>query len=200
MNTPTQFKQRLASELSAMATHPAPAPAPATRAPARRLRLPFAIAAVATAAAAAVVVPTLTGSGSSPAYAVTREDDGSLTLLLNRPEGLPGLQKQLKKMGVRAAVLEGDKNCPTGAPPHAPWATAGYALTFPSDPAKAIVHPDMIPDDTVLSNGRRVAGATLLIVAEFGKDNATKAVSFRLVSKVPKCSVPGIGGGPSAHA
>lgn len=198
MNTPTQFKQRLASELSALAAHPTPAPA--TRAPARRLRLPFAVAAVATAAAAAVVVPTLTGSGSSPAYAVTQEDDGSLILHLNRPEGLPGLQKQLQKMGVRAAVLEGDKNCPTGAPPHAPWATGGYALTFPSDPGKAVVHPDLIPDDTVSSNGRRVAGATLLIVAEFGEDNSTKAVSFRLVSKVPKCSVPGIGGGPGAHA
>ncbi|MGY0060115.1 hypothetical protein ACWY4P_26820 [Streptomyces sp. LZ34] len=198
MSTPTQFKQRLASELSAMAT--APAPVPATRAPARRLRLPLAIATVATAAAAAVVVPTLSGSGTSPAYAVTKQDDGSLILHLNRPEGLPGLQKQLTKMGVRAAALEGDENCPTGAPPHAPWATAGYAMTFPSAPGKALIHPEMIPDDTVLPDGRRVAGATLLIVAEFGKDNSTKAVSFRLVSKVPKCSVPGIGGGPDAHA
>ncbi|MGW3562858.1 hypothetical protein ACWDSL_02975 [Streptomyces sp. NPDC000941] len=202
MSAPTQFKQGLAAELSAMATAqaPAPAPAPATRAPARRLRLPLAVATVAAAAAAAVVVPALSGSGGSPAYAVTKKDDGSLILHLNRPEGLPGLQQQLKKMGVRAAALEGDENCPTGAPPHAPWATAGYALTFPSDPGKAVIHPDLIPDDTVRSDGRRVAGATLLIVAEFGKDNATKSVSFRLVSKVPECSVPGIGGGPDAHA
>jgi hypothetical protein len=199
MSTPTQFKQRLGAELSAMAT--APAPAPATRAPARRLRLPLAVATVATAAAAAVVVPTLGGSGGSPAYAVTKKDYGSLILHLNRHEGLPGLQTQLKKMGVRAAVLEGDENCPTGAPPHAPLASAGgYALTFPSDPGKALIHPDRIPDAVVLPNGRRVAGATLLIVAEFGRDNATKAVSFRLVSKVPRCSVPGIGGGPDAHA
>ncbi|MDP9612721.1 hypothetical protein JOF35_004998 [Streptomyces demainii] len=37
-------------------------------------------------------------------------------------------------------------------------------------------------------------------MAEFGKDHRTKGVSFRLVEKVPKCSVPGIGaGGPDAH-
>ncbi|WP_413807281.1 hypothetical protein [Streptomyces sp. OE57] len=198
MSTPTGFKQRLASELSAMATDPAPVRA--TRAPARRLRVRFAVAAVAAAAAAAVVVPTLSGSGASPAYAVTEQDDGSLILHLDRAEGLPGLQKQLKEMGVRAAVLEGDENCPTGAPPHAPWATAGYALTFPSAPGRALIHPDMIPDDTVLPNGKRIKGATLLIVAEFGKDHTTKSVSFRLVRKVPKCSVPGIGGGQDAHA
>ena len=48
MSTPTGFKQRLAAELSAMATHPAPVQA--TRTPARRLRVPLTIAAVATAA------------------------------------------------------------------------------------------------------------------------------------------------------
>ncbi|MDP9613412.1 hypothetical protein [Streptomyces demainii] len=198
MSTPTGFKRRLASELSAMAT--APAPVGATRAPARRLRVRFAIAAVATAAATAVVVPTLSGSGAAPAYAVTKQDDGSLILHLDRPEGLPGLQKQLKEMGVRAAVLEGDKNCPTGAPPEAPWATMDYAMTVSSQPWSAIIRPDMIPDDTVLPDGRRVKGATLLIVAEFGKNHTTKGVSFRLVEEVPKCSVPGIGaGGPDAH-
>ncbi|GAA2317110.1 hypothetical protein [Streptomyces violaceusniger] len=198
MSTPTGFKRRLASELSAMATDPAPAAA--TRAPARRFRVRFAVAAVAAAAATAVVVPTLSGSGASPAYAVTKQDDGSLVLRLDRPEGLPGLQKQLKEMGVRAAALEGDENCPTGAPPHAPWATAGYAMTVSSDPWSAVIHPELIPDDTVLPNGKRVKGATLLIVAEFGKDHTTKGVSFRLVEKVPECSVPGIGaGGPNAH-
>ncbi|CDR06659.1 hypothetical protein [Streptomyces iranensis] len=197
MSTPTGFKQRLESELSAMATDPAPLRA--TRAPARRLRVRFAVTAVAAAAATAVVVPTLSGSGASPAYAVTKQGDGSLVLRLDRAEGLPGLQKQLKEMGVRAAVLEGDKKCPTGAPPESPWATEDYAMTFPAQPWKAVIHPDMIPDAAVLPDGRRVGAATLLVVAEFGKDHSTQAVSFRLVEKVPTCSVPGIGGGPDAH-
>ncbi|MGP4010906.1 hypothetical protein [Streptomyces sp. 4N124] len=190
MNTPTGFKQRLASELSAMAT--APAPVPGTRAPARRRRIPFTVAAVATAAvAAAVVVPTLTGSGSSPAYAVTRQDDGSLIVELNRAEGAPGLQKQLNKMGVRAAVLEGDDRCATGAPPEAPGSHERYPMTFSDSEAPWMghIHPDLIHD-----------GETLLLVAESRDDGTTRAVSSRLVTKVPTCSVPGIGGGPDAHA
>ncbi|WP_128377621.1 hypothetical protein [Streptomyces cavernae] len=187
MNTPTGYKQRLASELSAMATHPAPVTA--TRAPARRLRVPFTIAAVATAAvAAAVVVPTLSGSGSSPAYAVTQRSDGSVALDLNRAEGLPGLQQQLKKLGLPAVVLEGDENCATGKPPLAPGAEGRYPMTYTNTkPFKGIIDPDLIRD-----------GETLLIVADFRDDDSVLSVSYRLVSKVPTCSEPWIGGGPDA--
>ncbi|MFF6995909.1 hypothetical protein ACFY93_13285 [Streptomyces sp. NPDC008313] len=190
MSTPTHFKRRLASELSAMAaTEAAPT---ATRAPARRPRVRFTIAAgIAAAAAAAVVVPTVSGSGSSPAYAVTRQDDGSLILEMRRAEGAPGLQRQLNKMGVRAAVLEGDAHCATGAPSEAPGSHDRYPMTFSdSEPSwQAHIHPDLIHD-----------GETLLIVAESEDDGTTRAVSSRLVTKVPACSVPGIGGGPDAHA
>ncbi|MEV0266474.1 hypothetical protein AB0I49_34730 [Streptomyces sp. NPDC050617] len=180
MTTPNGFKKQLAEELSAMAT--APSPAPAAPVPARRRRTPFAVAAVA-AAAAAIVVPAVSGSGSTPAYAVDKQDDGSLVLDLNRPEGLPGLQEQLKKLGVPAVALKADKGC-TEAPPAEYWATKYLALT--SEPGKARIRPDMIPH-----------AATLLIVAEFKKDDSVKAVSYRLVkkNKVPTCAVPGIGEG-----
>ncbi|MEU9189557.1 hypothetical protein AB0D14_34450 [Streptomyces sp. NPDC048484] len=189
MSTPTGFKQRLASELSAMATESAPASA--TRVPARHLRVRFTVAAVATAVAAAVVVPMVSGSGSSPAYAVTRQDDGSLILELHRTEGESGLQKQLNRMGVRAAVLEGDDHCATGVPTEAPGSLERYPMTFSDSepPWTARIHPDLIHD-----------GETLLIVAESKDDGTTRAVSSRLVTKVPACSVPGIGGGPDAHA
>src|SRR5207245_1314118 len=105
MSTPTGFKKRLGAELSAMAADPVPAPVPATRAPARR-RVRLTVAVATAAVAAAVAVPVLSGSGSSPAYAVTKQSDGSLMLYLNRHDGLSGLQKQLRRMGVRAAALE----------------------------------------------------------------------------------------------
>ncbi len=180
MTTPTGFKKQLAAELSARAT--APSPGPAASAPARRRRAPFALAAVA-AATAAIVVPTVSGSGSTPAFAVTKQADGSLILDLNRAEGLPGLQEQLKKLGVPAVALKADKNC-TEAPPAEYWATKFHALT--SEPGKARIRTDMIPKK-----------ATLLIVAEFKKDDSVKAVSYRLVkkNKVPTCAVPGIGEG-----
>ena len=183
MNTPTGFKQRLASELSAMATHPAPAQA--ARTPSRRLRVPFTIAAVAAAAvAAAIVVPTLSGAGNSPAYAVTQEDDGSLIMDLKRGDGMPGLEKQLKKMGVRAAILKGDEDCSTGMPPVVPGSSQREPVTyFDNDPGKARINPDRIRD-----------GETLLLVAEFRNGEDTPfAVSDRLVQKVPACSVGGIG-------
>ncbi|MEW2399220.1 hypothetical protein [Streptomyces sp. NPDC046862] len=188
MSMPTGFKQRLASELTAMATEPAPVPA--TRAPARGLRTRIALGAVVTAAAAAaVVVPTVSGTGGSPAYAVTRQDDGSLVLELNRAEGAPGLQKRLNSMGVRAAVLEGDDNCFTGEPPLAPGAQGRYPMSFdPEISYKASVHPALIHD-----------GETLLVVAESRQDGTIRAISSRLVTKVPRCSVSGIGGGPAAH-
>ncbi|BCL28966.1 hypothetical protein ACFFS2_05960 [Streptomyces aurantiacus] len=183
MSTPTGFKRRLAAELSAMATHPAPAQA--TRAPARRLRVPLTIAAVATAAVAtAVVVPSLSGAGSSPAYAVAQESDGSLVMDLKHGDGMPGLEKQLRKMGVRAAILKGDKDCSTGKPPMVPGSSQREPVTyFDNDPGKARINPDRIRD-----------GETLLIVAEFRKgDDAPFAVSDRLVPEVPTCSVGGIG-------
>ncbi|GLY97203.1 hypothetical protein [Actinoplanes sp. NBRC 103695] len=183
MNTPTGFKQRLASELSAMATHPAPAQA--ARNPARRLRLPFMIATVAAAAVAvAVVVPALSGAGDSPAYAVTQENDGSLVMDLKRGDGMPGLEKQLKKMGVRAAILKGDEDCATGIPPMVPGSSQREPVTyFDDDPGKARINPDRIRD-----------GETLLIVAEFRNGEDTPfAVSDRLVLNVPACSVGGIG-------
>ncbi|MEU7040019.1 hypothetical protein AB0A77_03040 [Streptomyces varsoviensis] len=179
MTTPNGFKKQLAEQLSAMATAPA---APAASVPARRRRTPLAVAAVA-AVAAAVVVPAVSGSGSTPAYAVNKQADGSLILDLNRAEGLPGLQKQLKKLGVPAVALKADKNC-TEAPPAEYWATQFHALT--SEPGKARIRPDMIPH-----------AATLLIVAEFKKDDSVKSVAYRLVkkNKVPTCAVPGIGEG-----
>ncbi|WP_326729214.1 hypothetical protein [Streptomyces phaeochromogenes] len=183
MSTPTGFKRRLASELSAMATHsvPAPAPAPVTPALSRRLRVPLTAAAVVAAAvAAAVIVPTLGGSGGSPAYAVTRQDDGSLILHLNRAEGLDGLQKQLTSMGVRAVALEADESCAEGHPGAGTWATEDPVLTFPSDPGKAQIHPDIFPKD-----------ATLLLVAEFKGDGSVRAMTDWLVEKVPTCSLPG---------
>jgi hypothetical protein len=183
MNTPTGFKQRLASELSAMATHPAPAQV--ARTPARRLRVPFTIAvATAAAVAAAVIVPALSGPGGSPAYAVTRQNDGSLVMDLKHGDGMPGLEKQLKKMGVPAAILEGDEDCSTGMPPMVPGSAQREPVTyFDNDPGKARINPDRIRD-----------GETLLIVAEFRKGEETPfAVSDRLVLKVPACSVGGIG-------
>ncbi|MDI6520359.1 hypothetical protein QMA61_29720 [Streptomyces coelicoflavus] len=193
MNTPTGFKDRLANELSAMA-HASPA-APATPTLGRRRRAPLMAAGVA-AAAAAVILPSVSGSGATPAYAVSEENDGSVLVHLNRPEGLPGLQKQLKALGIRAVALKADDNCPTKYP-FAAYATAKPTLTYPSDPGKVRIYPNRIPDGTgdifeslPTSESRP---ATLLLVAEFRKDGTVRTMTPWLVKDVPSCSLPGTG-------
>ncbi|NHI12022.1 hypothetical protein STPH2_7392 [Streptomyces sp. KO7888] len=195
MNTPTAFKDRLASELSAMAT--ATAPASVAAAPVRRLRVPLMAAGVATAAAAAaVILPSVSGSGASPAYAVTEEDDGSVIVDLNRPEGLPGLQKQLKELGIRAVAQQGDKDCAAGYP--GGWALAKAVLTYPSDPGKVRIYPDRLPvhDAAADGNKKRIDDVqrpdpTLLLVADFEKDGTVRTLTDWVVNEVPSCSLPG---------
>ncbi|MDX3321204.1 hypothetical protein PV415_30315 [Streptomyces sp. ME03-5684b] len=190
MSTPTHFKRRLASELASMAAEYGPAPV--TRTPARRLHVRFTVAAVtAAAAAAAVVIPTVSGSGSAPAYAVTQQDDGSLTLEIRDTDGMSDLQDKLDELGVRAKVLEGDDRCATGAPPEAPGAHLRYPMTFSDADGPGSVHfdPDLIHENE-----------TLLIVVGTREDTTIRSLSSRLVTQVPACSVPNIGGGPPAHA
>lgn len=61
--------------------------------------------AAAVAAAVAIVVPAVTGGpGASKAYAVTRDDDGTVTVTVYRFDDAAGLQSQLKAKGVNAVV------------------------------------------------------------------------------------------------
>lgn len=73
---------------------------PPTRRPVRR-RLVLAGASVA-AVAAAVTVPL--ALGGSPAYAVSPNSDGSVTVAIQRPEDADGLQRTLAANGVTAKV------------------------------------------------------------------------------------------------
>lgn len=175
--------------------HRARHPAPATRTPARRSRVRFTVmgvvAVTAVAAAAGVVIPTVSGSGSAPAYAVIQQDDGSLTLELRDTDGMSDLQDKLDELGVRARVLEGDDRCATGAPPEAPGAHLRYPMTFSDREGLGTVHfdPALFHEDE-----------TLLIVVGTREGTTIRSVSSRLVTQVPACSVPNIGGGPPAHA
>jgi hypothetical protein len=57
--------------------------------------------------------------GSSPAYAVTRHDDGTVTVSVNRPSGVAGANVTLHAMGARVAVVPVRPGCPAiGSLPH----------------------------------------------------------------------------------
>lgn len=101
--TPTQFEDRLLAELrQVVATRPEPAAvSPPRRAPRPRL---LAGAATATAAAAAVVAVAASGGGASPAYAVDRQADGSVTVTISSLRDADGLERKLRAAGVPAVV------------------------------------------------------------------------------------------------
>ncbi|MBT2448215.1 hypothetical protein J7F03_14215 [Streptomyces sp. ISL-43] len=109
---PSAFEERLKAELVAIAAEGAQAQAEtkagfAVRSPARRLRMPLAVGLAASAAAALIALPVMGDEGgTSAAYALTKGEDGTITVKLFNPEGLPGLERELRGLGVPVVVVD----------------------------------------------------------------------------------------------
>ena len=89
--------------------------------PRRRRRLTLGLSAVAVAACAATVVPSvLLGGGGAPAYAVTRDPDGTVKVTISDivdAADAAGLQNALRAEGIRARVWVGNTDrAPAGNP------------------------------------------------------------------------------------
>src|ERR1700761_6545512 len=77
---------------------------------------------VGAAAIAAVAALLLSASTSAPAFAVTRNRDGTVTVNLMRASGIEGANKELAAMGARAQIATPGKSapnlvCPGGTAP-----------------------------------------------------------------------------------
>src|SRR5215469_14005002 len=109
----TKFEDQLLGQLMAEHGHrlrAVPRPEPARR----RLRRP-AWAAAGAAGVAAAVTAVVMALGSAPAYAaysVTRHQDGTVTVSVNRPSGVNGANVTLHAMGARVAVVPVRPGCP----------------------------------------------------------------------------------------
>lgn len=66
----------------------------------------------------AVLAIVLSAAGSSPAFAVTRNRDGSYSLTLRSLSAIPAANRKLSKMGLHATLVQAAANCPTQRPPH----------------------------------------------------------------------------------
>src|ERR1700733_15649999 len=64
---------------------------------------------VAGASAAAVIV--LGAAGSTPAYAVTRHPDGSVSVTIRRIDGIQGANQRLAQLGIRARAVQVAGGC-----------------------------------------------------------------------------------------
>lgn len=69
------------------------------------------LAAGALGLAAAVVVGVNTIGAGSPAYAVTRDSDGTITVSLRDVSGVAGANAELRRLGVRAVAVPMTRHC-----------------------------------------------------------------------------------------
>ncbi|TDU75653.1 hypothetical protein [Streptomyces sp. KS 21] len=102
---PTRFEERLKEELLAIAADRSRIEEQTdftVRSPARRFRMPLALGVAAAAAAGLLVALPVVGDdgGGAPAYALTKSSDGTITVKLFNPGGLPGLERELRTLGV----------------------------------------------------------------------------------------------------
>jgi hypothetical protein len=103
MNQLGHFEQNLLTELREVVAEQAAAPQPRRALPRKRLAL--ATAGVGLLATGLLVgVPAMDGDRTPAAYAVTPNDDGTVTVVLNRPEDPEGLERELATHGITAEV------------------------------------------------------------------------------------------------
>jgi hypothetical protein len=110
----TRFADQLLDDLmrehGPALTHAAPPATPARHAAAGRKLVMAGAGGVAVAAAAAGV---LVAGGGAPAYAVSTHPDGTVTLAVTRPAGIPGANGALHKLGDRVVVVPVRPGCPS---------------------------------------------------------------------------------------
>jgi hypothetical protein len=110
---PIGFEERLLAELRSVVAEPPRRERP-TRRP-RRLVLAGSLAGVAAVAATAGVF--LLGGGATPAYAVSKNDDGTVTVEISSLNDAAGLERKLRDAGIRAVV----QYVPRGKACKQPW-------------------------------------------------------------------------------
>jgi hypothetical protein len=98
-------------------------------------------------------------AGTSPAFAVTKNNDGSVTVEIGRIAAIPGANAKLRALGYRAQVVQMRAAC---APGHRGWTIQGLPKAGQvRGPANARFDPGQIPAGKVVvipawRRGRRI--------------------------------------------
>ncbi len=132
---------------------------------ARRQPVAMTAGALAVVAAAAVAVVLLVSATAStpPAYALTRNPDGSITVTFNDLQtAIPQLNARFAAMGIDETVIPITKGCPTKlSVPAYPQADSGDTLTFTPNEGRQYLAPGF---DGVLAAGYSSSGRLLVFI------------------------------------
>jgi hypothetical protein len=147
MNQLGQFEQNLLTELREVVAERTAVPQPRPR-----KRLVLAAAAGGLLAAGLVLgLPALNGDQTSAAYAVATNDDGTITITVNRLEDPEGLERELAAHGITADVIFAppDKMC--------------YHAPRPASLVEAFVGVTRNDEDTITLQSADLEGRTLVV-------------------------------------
>lgn len=172
----TVFEDRLWSELLETSCDVAPVGAKSV-AP-RRNSLKFAAAGTAIAAVLGTSAALALDSVSSPpAFAVTQNTDGTITVDINELTGVSGANAQLASLGVRAEAIVIDPSCTSDAR-SIPYPDLHGAILGPSDLTVGVtIHPAAIPaGDTLLLGAKQGASGQVAVRVMLVKDPAPSCV------------------------
>jgi hypothetical protein len=176
----SRFEDRLWDELveqhGALLLDAPVAALPRTPAPARRLRWAAdrrlritALGATMAAVLAALVIGLGGGGGGTPAYAVTSNGDGTITVTIGEIAGIEGANGKLAALGVPVRVVPVEPDCPppdSASTPDRVSPEREHAILSLTGPASASVRvsPAAIPSgDTLVLGARQLdAGAIAL--------------------------------------
>ena len=114
-------------------------------------------------AAAAIVLLLLMTEGTQPAYALSRNADGSITVTINDLQrAIPELNERFAAMGIDETVVPIARNCPTQMEmPVFPQSATGDTLTFTPHEGHKYLAPGF---DGVLAAGYARGGRIVLFV------------------------------------
>ncbi|MEA2160430.1 MAG: hypothetical protein QOD66_2810 [Solirubrobacteraceae bacterium] len=161
--TRTTFEDRLLRELRAVvATRPAPE---RVAAPARTIRARLILAAGVVAATAAGVFVATGGDTASPAYAVEKQPDGSVTVAIHSVSDAAGLQGKLRAAGI-PAVVDYTPNGKMCAEPRGQRAISGHGMRMAMRMGVR-VRADRSATFTISRSGVR-PGQTLVVTSSVG--------------------------------
>lgn len=106
------------------------------------------------ACAGGVVAILLGATTASPAFAVTRNHDGTVTISITRSSGIAGANARLHKLGIRASVMS---RAPLGCTPTISHPPGTQSTSAPSQDTREIanahwtINPRKIPQDSTLA-------------------------------------------------